>query len=307
MGKKEKTALILGGLCLGAGILTALAAGWISQGEYRELGQWQASEIQEILIQAPEGGVWIFDGDWDEGISADWYAQGRGGFRSRVEGERLVLYYQENETARWLRTGDEDDLELTLRLPEGYQGSLTVEGGPGDVGLNGVEITGSLSLTAGSGTVSVYDSEIRGDMTVAAGTGEIYMGDVALEGALTVKTEGSVYLRELEDLTELTVQADGSSVDLMELEAGRIQVSTGLGPVYLEEVWAGESLCVQTGGGDVSGSLEGAMEDYSISADPGSGESNLPGSLELGDRRLEIATGGGDIQILFHREHRHED
>lgn len=130
----------------------------------------QASEIREILVQAPEGGVWIFDGDWDEGISADWYAQGRGGFRSRVEGERLVLYYQEEETARWGLAKEEDGLELTLRLPEEYQGSLTVEGGSGDVGLNGVEMTGTLSLAAGSGTVSVYDSEIRGDMTVTAGT-----------------------------------------------------------------------------------------------------------------------------------------
>ncbi len=306
MKKGEKTALILGVLCLGAGILTGLAGG-MDQGEYQELGQWQASEIREILVQAPEGGVWIFDGDWDEGISADWYAQGRGGFRSRVEGERLVLYYQEEETARWGLAKEEDGLELTLRLPEGYQGSLTVEGGSGDVGLNGVEMTGTLSLAAGSGTVSVYDSEIRGDMTVTAGTGEIYMGDVSLEGTLTVETGGSVYLRELEDLTELTVRGGESSVDLMELEAGRIQVSTGKGPVYLEEVRAGESLVVHTAGGDVSGSLEGAMEDYSISTDPGSGESNLPGSLALGDRKLEIVTGGGDIQVLFHQKHQHED
>lgn len=200
--------------------------------------------------------------------------------------------------------------KITVFLPRGEYGALSVKTDTADVEIPGVFSFASMDISGGTGDVASYAAvsgplNIRtstGDirvaklsadaMTLSSSTGDIRVWDVRCEGdvSLTVST-GDV---ELEDLTCRNLFSEGSTGELalhgvLASEGMRLHRSTG--EIELEASDAGE-LFVETNTGDVTGTLL-SNKRFSVQSDTGS--ISVPQTLDGGI--CEISTHTGDIRI----------
>ena len=294
MKKRTKFILAVGLLLMAAG----LALWGLEAGAYREetLGPWDTQTLAAIEIEVSAADVRIYDGDNSrlEIDAAGWGVE----FITRVSGDTLYIQCRETGSPLSRLPGIGEETELVLWLPRGYAGNLTVTGDSGDVNFHGTQLAGRAEAAVDSGEISVYDSEIAA-MTLRSGSGDIFLGDVRMGGELVMDSgSGGLYAEDIRGATACVLTTDSGYVHLMDMAPERLQVTTGSGEVWLEEVTAGD-MSVATDSGGISGELEGGMEEYSITAETGSGRSNLPRSYTGGAKRLELSTGSGDIDVIF--------
>ena len=88
--------------------------------------------------------------------------------------------------------------------------------------------------------------------------------------------------------------------DLPTLE--RITLDSNGGNVEFEKIAVEESLDVTAKNGNISGTIIGGWDDFSISCDIKKGESNLPESKTGGEKSLTANCNNGDIYITFMAE-----
>ena len=80
------------------------------------------------------------------------------------------------------------------------------------------------------------------------------------------------------------------------LTAGSLTAETSSGDVLLERS-QGEDLRVTTVSGDVELCLFGAAGDYAVSTATASGRVSVPSGAAGGEKRVEITTNSGDIDV----------
>lgn len=80
---------------------------------------------------------------------------------------------------------------------------------------------------------------------------------------------------------------------------GDISLSSQGGNIVLDKLYAEKSINLSAKNGDVTGSIIGSYDDYTISCDSKKGESNLPSSKEGGAKTLTVSNNNGDIDIEF--------
>ena len=114
----------------------------------------------------------------------------------------------------------------------------------------------------------------------------------------TIKLEIPSHL--LSDLTVKTTNGTIKVSDLPTLE--RITLDSNGGNVEFEKIAVEESLDVTAKNGNISGTIIGGWDDFSISCDIKKGESNLPESKTGGEKSLTANCNNGDIYITFMAE-----
>lgn len=78
-----------------------------------------------------------------------------------------------------------------------------------------------------------------------------------------------------------------------------IQLKTSGNDIQLDTVEFSEELTCNVTDGSVNGSVTGKLADYSVTTKVFDGKSNLPESMNSGDKIINIKTLGGDINIGF--------
>ena len=294
MKKRTKFILAVGLLLMAAG----LALWGLEAGAYREetLGPWDTQALAAIEIHGDSANVRIYDSDDSLlEINAEGWCMA---FDARVSDGTLHVECRESGSLLSCLSGLGETSELVLWLPRGYAGSLSVSTDSGEVNFHGAKLSGGADAATNSGAISVYDSEIA-HLSLYSGSGDIFLGDVRMGGELAMDSgSGGLYAEDIRGATACVLTTDSGYVHLMDMAPERLQVTTGSGEVWLEEVTAGH-MSFASDSGSISGELEGGMEEYSITAETGSGRSNLPRSYTGGAKRLELSTGSGDIDVTF--------
>lgn len=294
MKKRTKFALTLGLLLIAAGVCL-----WGAEaGLYREetLGHWNPQSLSLLEIDVDSADVRIYDSDDSqiEITAAGWGVE----FSSRGSGDTLRIECRETGGLLSLLPGLGEESELIVWLPRNYAGNLSVTSGSGEVNFHGAELAGTAEAAVGSGDISVYDSEIAA-MTLRSGSGDIYLGDVRMSGDLLMATgSGGLYAEDVRGAAACVLDSDSGYVHLQDMAPQRLQVSTGSGEQWIEELTAG-TISLSSDSGSIRARLEGQMDDYSITTETGSGHSNLPREFPGGERTLTVSTGSGDIDVAF--------
>lgn len=202
--------------------------------------------------------------------------------------------------------------KITVYLPEGEYGDLTVKANTGDVtvgdGLvfDGISVSAdtgnvtclasandavSLETTTGDITVSKISSE---DLTLTATTGSITAKYVTVRGKTSVSvTTGRV---ELTDLSSRSFETDGNTgrVTLTRVTArDGFKVTRTTGNVVLEGCDGGE-ITIETDTGSVRGSLASAKIFIASSS---TGRVSVPDTASGGICRITTSTGSINISV----------
>ena len=80
---------------------------------------------------------------------------------------------------------------------------------------------------------------------------------------------------------------------------GSINLSSNGGNIDFENLDAGSGLTLDAKNGDISGTIAGSYDDFSIQTEMKKGESSLPEQKEGGEKSLNVSCNNGDISIDF--------
>lgn len=101
-------------------------------------------------------------------------------------------------------------------------------------------------------------------------------------------------------LSSLSASTTNESITVRSLSFSEsVSLASNGGSVICERVNAGKPLSLTAKDGDISGSVVGDWDDYSISCTIKKGESNLPESKEGGEKSLTVDCNNGDVNIEF--------
>ena len=104
-------------------------------------------------------------------------------------------------------------------------------------------------------------------------------------------------------LENLTISTTNEDITVSGLTVnGTMDLTCNGGQIAFENVGVGSALRLTGKNGDISGSVLGSMDDFSIQTEIKKGETNLPESTDGGEKTLYAANNNGDVQIEFGNE-----
>lgn len=188
--------------------------------------------------------------------------------------------------------------DLTVLVPRDAVYDLNVSTASGNVRFSETMVFGDLSIDTASGDMSFG--------TFSAGSADVdtASGNVRLESANVAKrlsvgtTSGEVSVEDCK-AGSLSVSTTSGDIEFGRAEVGSANFSTTSGEVDFGLLDSSGSVTVSTTSGDVDGTLAGSMSDYAITSDTTSGSNSLPSRTKGGEKKLNVDTTSGDIDIEF--------
>ena len=234
----------------------------------------------------------------------------------RVEVRDGTLFIELVDTRKWydyINIGiNFDSPKITVSLPEGAYGTLTLKGSTSDVNIPdafsfksmdiavstgdvtcAASVTGAMRIKASTGDIKVGDLS-AGELSMSVSTGMITASDLTIEGDMTVSVStGKSYLT---NVTCKNITSTGNTGDMTltnVVVAEKISVKRSTGDVKFDRCDAAE-LVIETDTGDVTGTL---LSEKVFMYKTDTGDVDLPDSVSGGT--CKITTDTGDIRITY--------
>lgn len=120
-------------------------------------------------------------------------------------------------------------------------------------------------------------------------------------GSKAAQENRTIYLRVPEAvLKDLNIKTTNEDVVLPELIcSGSVSVITNQGNIELENLNVGTAVSLEAKNGNISGTIVGNYDTFSILSEAKKGKNNLPPSKEKGMKSLTAYTNNGDINLEF--------
>lgn len=101
-------------------------------------------------------------------------------------------------------------------------------------------------------------------------------------------------------LSDLTIKTTNETIGISTLNVqNAVLLDCNGGSVKFAQLGVGRSLDVTAKNGNITGSVLGGWDDFSIACEIKKGESNLPERKEGGEKSLTVNCNNGDIDIRF--------
>ena len=135
-------------------------------------------------------------------------------------------------------------------------------------------------------------------LSVSTNNGGIRLAGITAGSVETETANGSIWLETLTADT-VTVSSKRGGLQLADVDATVLQGETALGEVSFEKLRIGQRLELSSHAGNVSGSLYGEQQDFTISARTSLGNCDLPQQTTGGACSLRLSTDLGNISVRF--------
>lgn len=101
-------------------------------------------------------------------------------------------------------------------------------------------------------------------------------------------------------LTKLSISTTNQDVILSPLTiTGSIDISSTGGNITFKSLDVGNTLILNAKNGNISGTIAGSYDDFSIQSNSKKGDSNMPKNKQSGNKTLKVSCNNGDINIEF--------
>lgn len=101
-------------------------------------------------------------------------------------------------------------------------------------------------------------------------------------------------------LENITLSTTNEDITLPALTVtGSINISANGGNITFGNLAVGSALTLDVKNGNISGTVVGGYDDFSIHCESKKGENNLPDSKEGGEKTLTVSNNNGDVNIDF--------
>lgn len=239
--------------------------------------------VERVVIRSGADTLNIRGTEADEARVAHTTLSGRPRLRQRMDGSTLELrvdcgFLFFSRCRMRLDVAVPSGVDVVARggsgraAVEGLRGDVTLAGGSGDAVVR--DVTGTVDVARGSGDVAI--SLVRGDVRVNTGSGDARIDDVA---------------------GDVEFHAGSGDLKAAELRAPRFEATTGSGSVVAAFPEAPDEVTVRTGSGKVELRVPSGAYDLDIETRSGDEDTSRVTDDDDSPRRLEVATGSGDVSI----------
>ena len=231
----------------------------------------------------------------------------------RIEARDGTLFIELTDTREWydhINIGFADSPKITVYLPAGMYGALSVKGSTGDVRIPSNLSFASMDIAVSTGDVSCQASA-DGDVKVKAGTGSIAVENMSAQALFLSVSTGDVTVSDVTVHGNMTVSVSTGKSRLTHVTCKNFTSEGNTGDIIMTDVVVAEGMSINRSTGDVKFDRCDAAE-IEILTDTGdvtgtlisekvftyrtdTGDVKLPESTTGG--RCKITTDTGDIRI----------
>lgn len=202
--------------------------------------------------------------------------------------------------------------EITVALPEGVYGDLTVDSGTSEVKVPAGYQFANVDISLSTGNVTCAASALE-EIKIKTSTGDIRVENVTAAGISLTASTGKITASGVNCSAagEMSVRVTTGKVALTDLQCGNLKAKGSTGSITLKNVTAAGSMDIRRSTGDVTFESCDAAEMF-VKTDTGDVKGTLltekvfivrtdTGSIEVPKTvtggRCEIETDTGDIKI----------
>ncbi len=100
-------------------------------------------------------------------------------------------------------------------------------------------------------------------------------------------------------LDSLSISTTNEDITFAPLNVGSVTLETNSGDILFEKLNAECSITLDAKNGNISGTIIGSYDDFSVDCSIKKGESNLPAKKEGGTKKLILSVNNGDADVNF--------
>lgn len=295
-GKPKKmfitaTVLILTGLIIFAGVMTAMKWNFkgLSTVRYETNTHTITEEYKNISVISKTADIVLSPSENGE-TRVVCYEMENVKHRVSVQNETLTIEVEDDRAWYQHIAINFDTPKITIYIPKGEYGSLSVESKTGDVKIPSDFSFDSIDVSISTGDVKNYASVTKG-IKIKTTTGDICVENVSAYYLELSVTTGDIAVSDIDCKNFLSGAGTGDMKLKNVIAEEKMVIESDTGDITLEKCDAGE-IYVKTDTGDVSGSL---LSQKVFLCETDTGSVKVPKSDTGG--RCEITTDTGDIKI----------
>ncbi len=207
-------------------------------------------------------------------------------------------------------------ITVELSLPSGRKGELDINGASSDISLSDIDMKDEMKIYSVSGEIKITDCKAKA-LGTGATSGEIELRSITVSSIDAGTVSGDIHLSDIRGKIPLTLETVSGEVYAESVEAKDFSVQTVSGETTLRNVSGMKADFSSTSGGvglnranfreikfstisgDISGTVTGSADDYTVYTDTVSGRNSLSGHRGRGERTLDLSSTSGSFDIGF--------
>lgn len=139
------------------------------------------------------------------------------------------------------------------------------------------------------------------DITLNTSKGDNIVSELNIAGSVLAKTsDGEIDFSNVEVDKDLNNETKNDDAKLSGVSVkGSIDATLSNGDLEVTKVAVGDTLKMKAKNGDITGTIIGSYDVFNITSKASKGKNNLPENKSGGDKKLDINTNNGDINLTF--------
>lgn len=200
--------------------------------------------------------------------------------------------------------------KITVYLPQGEYGNLTVSSTTGDTKIPSNHTYNSIDISASTGDVECRASALE-SIKIKLNTGDIDIENITAENVDLTVTTGEIEAKSITCNSDFKTKVSTGEVELKDVSCKNLSSNGNTGDITLKDVIAEEKFAIERSTGDVkfehcdaneifvktdTGDVKGSLlSDKVFITQTDTGNIDVPKTITGG--RCEITTDTGDIKI----------
>lgn len=188
---------------------------------------------------------------------------------------------------------------LTIAIPRKFIGQVDVSTVSGNITLSYLDLSDALNLNTTSGEIYLKAITADGAISSTSVSGGLDLKKIRTNSNLKIATtSGGVEIASSQVAGELSFNSISNDLILLDTKIdSKVSLNNKSGSLEFSQLVA-DDLFMKTISGNISGTIIGEPNNYSITANTVSGNINLPPS-GIGNQELDVSTISGNINIEF--------
>lgn len=200
---------------------------------------------------------------------------------------------------------------VTITLPTSRVYDLSIEGTTGDISLEGEGNFSNLSIDVSTGDVDVDNINVSNDLSIETSTGNSSISSVTAKNASLTASTGDVRVKNVTVAETLSMTSSTGNKTLSNnITAKQLSIETSTGDIKAKDALIDSvNISIEASTGNISATLLGNKNDYSISVKTSTGNKNISSNTDdvvdgliHPTKTLKAKTSTGNIKIYFSAE-----
>ncbi|MGI5985819.1 MAG: DUF4097 family beta strand repeat-containing protein [Oscillospiraceae bacterium] len=205
---------------------------------------------------------------------------------------------------------------VDISIPAEHGGDLEINSTSGDIFISEIRLLGEFDIGSVSGNITVRNSTAE-NISAESTSGNVKLADVETAGIDVDTVSGEISLSRIPKFIPISLETTSGEVYAEDIEAENIKVESVSGDIIITNVSGQKAnlstssgdvdlngadfaaLIFNTISGDISGTVSGSSDDYTVYTSTLSGSSSLSSHRGRGEKTLDLSSTSGSFDIRF--------